>query len=58
MRSLTDDVDLAPIHLRAVAAVLDSAILIVLVLTVASFGVASGVSVGTAVPAMIAISAA
>ncbi|HXH22756.1 MAG TPA: RDD family protein [Dehalococcoidia bacterium] len=55
---LSPDLELAPIGLRLFAFVLDAAIAVVLVLTVGSFAVTSGVSVGTAAPAMVVVAAA
>jgi uncharacterized RDD family membrane protein YckC len=55
---LSPDLELAPIGLRLFAFVLDAAIAVVLVLTVGSFAVTSGVSVGTAAPAMVIVAAA
>ncbi len=55
---ITEDIDLASIPLRALAFFLDSAIIIVIVLMIGSFGVASGVSVGTVGPLMILLAAA
>jgi uncharacterized RDD family membrane protein YckC len=58
VQQISTDLDLAPIHLRLVAFLLDAAILVVLVLTVGSFAVTSGVSVGAAAPAMVVVAAA
>jgi uncharacterized RDD family membrane protein YckC len=58
VQPMITELDLAPIHLRAVAFVLDAAILVVLVLTVGAFAVSSGVSVGAATPAMVVVAAA
>jgi uncharacterized RDD family membrane protein YckC len=58
MQETRDDFELAPIPLRALAFALDAAILIVVVLTIGSFGVASGASVGTVGPVMIVVAAA
>jgi uncharacterized RDD family membrane protein YckC len=57
VQPIAGDLDLAPIPRRAFAFFLDAAILIVIVLTVGSFGVAAGASVGAAGPAMILVAA-
>jgi uncharacterized RDD family membrane protein YckC len=58
MEHLGEDVELASVPLRALAFFLDSAIVIVILMTIGSLGLASGVQVGTALPAMIAVLAA
>ena len=58
LEEMGDDLELASIPVRAIAFALDAAILIVIVLTVGSFGVASGASVGAVGPVMIVIGAA
>jgi uncharacterized RDD family membrane protein YckC len=57
MRLLSEDLDLAPIHLRAIAFLLDASILVVLVLMVGSFGVSSGAGLGAVAPVMIIVAA-
>jgi uncharacterized RDD family membrane protein YckC len=58
MERLDEDSGLASIPLRALAFFLDSAIIIVVLMALGSLGLASGVQVGTALPAMIAVLAA
>jgi uncharacterized RDD family membrane protein YckC len=57
MRPFTDDLNLAPITLRAAAAALDAAIVVILLMMVGSLGMSSGVSLGSLVPVIIGLTA-